>query len=233
MVQRLDWDSDFFGFEVGLINDTTNESIFSFANKDYELIYHQSHLSTCPIIHGYYLCYSEKKITFSKKITSGTPLCSNIVRFNETRHNIEDLYKLAHVSGQHSRFFLDKKFKSSSFFELYNTWVDKSVDCSIADYVLVYEVDQQVIGFITAKFDNPSGRAKIGLLGIDEKSQGKGVGSSLIRELETIAYQNNIFSIDVPTQKHNNLACAFYKKKGYLENQQIYINHYWKHEDTV
>lgn len=50
-----------------------------------------------------------------------------------------ELYELAIQAGVDSRYRLDPNFDSGEFERLYKTWIDNSLNGSIADYVLVYK----------------------------------------------------------------------------------------------
>lgn len=230
MIKRLDWDSAFFGFEVGVIDESITPSTF-YGVESYHLIYYQSDSSDVPFLPNHEVNYSEKKITFSKALSFPQEPNLNISSFDRRSGDLAPLYELAHISGHQSRFFLDENFDSLTFSRLYDIWVDKSVNRTIADDVLVYKLDSKIVGFITVKFDLQQRRAKIGLLGVSAK--GKGVGSALLKEVERLSYDKGVHSIDVPTQDHNYLACLFYKKNGYLEHNHLYIHHCWKTYDPI
>ena len=65
------------------------------------------------------------------------------------------------------------------------------------------------------------------LIAINEKTKGKGIGTKLIKALESFAIENSLHTINVGTQLNNIQAQNFYEKNGYkhIINNSIY--HWW------
>lgn len=225
--KRLDWDSDFFNKEITEVDFLTyKKNIFSDIEK-YDLIYFKNCSIENYIIPKFELTYQENKVVFSKK------LFKNEVQFNSIVYDAdfstiknELFYSLAFESGKHSRFKLDSKFQIEKFRELYIKWVDNSINKQFADKVFYIKRDQEVVGFITVK--KHENHAVIGLVAVNPNSQGKGYGSMLIQNVEKYCIENEIFELQIPTQKENLNACQFYTKLGYLQVNEINIKHYWR-----
>lgn len=225
--KRLDWDSDFFDIEITEIDFLTfKNNRFSDIGK-YDLIYFKN----CKIenfsIPNFELKYQETKVVFSKKLLKNEVQFNTII-FDSDFPPIKNelFYALAFESGKHSRFKLDSKFHIEKFRELYIKWVDNSINKQFADKMFYIKRDQKIVGFVTVKKHEKY--AVIGLVAVDPKSQGKGYGSMLIEKVENYCIENEIFELQISTQKENLLACQFYAKLGYLKVNDINIKHYWR-----
>lgn len=227
MIKKLTWDSDFFELNVGevifkkekLLNNYTFDLIYIKSNSDFELN-----------ISNYINTLSETKILYSKKLNANSNSNSNvnlkIQSFLETNYDIEDLYLLAFESGKFSRFKLDENIKNVKFEALYKKWIDNSVSLEFATDILLYQINNQTIGFLSYKIYNNF--VNVGLFSVLPNHQGKGVGKCLLNQLESILANKNIHEIQIPTQLENIAACHFYDKVGYKIKETTYLKHYWK-----
>ncbi|MDD2984922.1 GNAT family N-acetyltransferase [Flavobacterium sp.] len=222
-IKRLDWDSDFFGIEVGeLFTNSTNFVV----NSDFDLIYVKSDIKTDVEITSFEKSFTENKVVYQKDLVLVNDSNSAIKEISEIEYSIEELYELAFESGKHSRFKLDYKIEKHKFFELYELWVVNSLNKKFADEVLIYKEDSKIIGFVSYKITDTF--ATIGLIAVNLNHQGKGIGKGLIHQVENKLIQKNIFELRIPTQESNVQACFFYEKLGYEKFQITIINHFWK-----
>jgi dTDP-4-amino-4,6-dideoxy-D-galactose acyltransferase len=224
MIKKLEWDSDFFNLNVGELDfkDYNNSQYYT----DYDLLYVVSPGSFDLKLKGFESSYSEQKIKFHKNLKPSAYLSENIFSFKETEYSIQDLYELAFESGTHSRFFMDKKFTSEKFKELYRLWIDNSISSSFAADILLYKSAGKTIGLLTYKINENNAFA--GLFSVSPQHQGKGVGGAMLKHLESILYKKGISNLIIPTQYQNQQACYFYAKQGYSISENTYIKHYWK-----
>lgn len=223
-IKKLDWDSNFFGLKIG---EASYEILIGFDKiLDFDLLYISSLSDFDFKLENYEKTFSEAKVSFVKKISNKNELDLKIVSFDESNTDIETLYNLAFESGKNSRFLLDTSFKLNDFHRLYKIWIDNSISKKIADDVLIYQENNNIIGFVTYKIKDKN--ATIGLIAVDSNFQGKGIGRKLINHLESVLHQKSIDSLTIPTQLTNIQACNFYKKQGYSIEEVKYIKHYWK-----
>ncbi len=224
MINRLDWDSNFFEIEIG---ELICQEHFNYGNADvFDLLYIKSNKDFELEINNFENVFSETKVVFSKNLNFLETSNKNIFSFDKINYNIEEIYELAFESGKFSRFFLDNNFRKEKFKELYKKWVDNSISKLFADDLFVYQEDNKTIGFVTYKVKNEI--ATVGLIAVSPNQQGKGIGSKLLNYLEIFLYESNIHTLLIPTQKSNLAACNFYKKQGYSINEKTIIKHYWK-----
>jgi len=224
MIKRLDWDSNFFGIKIG---ELIYEPQVNLKNSlDFDLLYLKSKENFELEITNFTNNFSETKLTFIKKLIENHFESSNIFSVDEIDYQTNDIYELAFESGKYSRFFLDKNFKLNKFQELYTKWVDNSILKIFADETLIYQEDNQIMGFVTYKINNDM--ATIGLIAVNPDFQGKGIGGKLLQFVEKKLSKKKIKSLSIPTQQNNVAACNFYKKQGYKIYETTFVKHYWK-----
>lgn len=233
-VKYLDWDSTFFNLKIGRIdyNDKISKILNEISlNENFDLIYlfsktylNQEEIEMLRNIAEVKLV--DKKVTFLKMLdnTKISKIHCNIEEVNESAYN-ERLYNLALLSGSHSRFKTDVRFKSGSFENLYKTWLNKSLKGEFDDKVFVYMNNGNIDGFITLKIIQDS--LIIGLIAVNEVCHGKGIGRSLIARAEHYANENGITKIFVSTQEDNTNAFKFYLSQNFLISAKDYIYHIW------
>ena len=135
MIQKADWDSNFFGFNIGKIDLDPTDNIEEFLNdaSKFKLVYIFSNKELT--IPGLNLV--DKKVIYEKKINNTGNFDNqlnneSISLFSEQDHSYEQLLNLAYLSGTYSRFRLDKGMPEGYFNKLYKLWLDNSLNKSIA-----------------------------------------------------------------------------------------------------
>lgn len=225
MIEKLSWDSTFFGFPVGKIfveNPAEfNKDQFILAAKDFRLIYV---FSVKPFVDNTFVEPVDVKLTFQKELNA-FDASIELRFFDEKDHDKKALLELAYESGIYSRFRTDSNFRKDDFFRMYEIWINKSLE-SNQRFVLVRHVNNELKGFVTVDFTDAK-NAAIGLIAVDQASQGLGVGSELMKQAENLAAKFERRFLKVSTQLENVQASAFYKKNGYSLINQEYIYHFW------
>lgn len=225
MIEKLHWDTAFFGFAVGKTNVETPdffiEEAFVKASSAYKLVYL---FTKKPLNSSRFANPADVKLTFQKLLKTENHEVKLQV-FDADFHDYNDLQKLAFQSGEYSRFKTDKGFDSKDFYRMYDIWMKKSLD-STQSLVLVEEMDNKLVGFVSIDFDE-SETANIGLIAVDGEMRGKGVGALLMAQAENAALKAGKKLIRVATQQKNISATNFYAKQGYSLADQIIIYHYW------
>ncbi len=225
-VKVLDWDSRFFNKKIGVIERKAKIEISSDL-ESFDLLYVKQIKDKHFEIKNFRQNYAETKVIFSKSISKNRmPLNNLIFSIFDTKPNKVQIYKLAFESGKFSRFKIDNNFKQHEFEALYKTWVDNSFSKEFADAILVYKEKNIILGFITYKIIDD--KAIIGLLGVCDKHQGKGIGKALLVEVENELSKKQIKELRIPTQLQNKQACRFYKKLGYNIIEKTIVKHYWR-----
>lgn len=225
-IKTLDWDSNFFGFQIGLLGDSYSYFESSHIEK-YDLLIDKALENRTLNLTHFSLSFEECKVIYSKKINDLDFKSSTSILDEDEQHVLpSDLYKLAYESGKHSRFKLDNKFDIAKFKKLYQKWVENSLNKTFASKVFYVKDVSEIIGFITIKKNKDY--AEIGLIAVSEKYQGQGIGKQLLKKAEAYCLSQDIDELKIPTQKSNTKACAFYQKNGYNIQDELFIKHYWR-----
>lgn len=224
MIKKLDWDSNFFGINVGRIDllkgDVINiENLLAkYQKENYKLLYVFSeeplNIDIQPI---------DIKVVYSISVVENM---KSLEVLSEVKKATPQIYSLAYRSGNHSRFKLDKNIPIEKFEEFYTLWVDNSLSGEFADKVFKYEIDSKEAGFVTVTISDSV--ATIGLIAVDENFGRMGIGSKLINSTKRFAAYNACDEIRVATQLNNKEACAFYEKNGFSIYSKTYIYHLWQ-----
>lgn len=236
-IKYLEWDSNFFGYKVGLINNNFNspikglEKILNKAKiNQYKLIYLKNGKSISFLnlnLKDYKILLADTKVTYSQVVDRNllTNISPQVKVYSESFPN-DELISLALQSGVHSRFAIDPNFKNQEFETLYKLWIEKSVTKEIAKEVWVSSNEEGLItGFITLGLKN--GVPDIGLLAVDTKERGRSIGKTLIQTALTRVAEWGSKKIQVVTQKDNLNACQFYERRGFSVEKIEYIYHIW------
>jgi len=235
MITELTWDSNLFGFKVGIIDpaDLKSKSLENHLKiakeSKFRLIYLniiENDYQLNSIAQGNNGFLASQKQTYKMSLISSNAFENSPNVFLYTDENVsEDLLILALQSGHMSKYKQDPVFTLDQFKRLYTIWIERSVRREIADFVAVYQIGGKILGFITLLFKDHTG--KIGLVGVDEKSRGKGIGRQLIQYVITQCSINKCSEISVVTQRDNLAAVGLYIKSGFslFSTQNNY--HFW------
>jgi dTDP-4-amino-4,6-dideoxy-D-galactose acyltransferase len=231
----LDWDSDFFAKKICRVNrkikdeEELSEVSRLLIEQAIDLAYYSS---TTPldeklmIADAYLVKLVDKKTTYIKAIQKNALYDSSVLPY-WAEFPEQSLLDLAVESGMHSRFRVDEKIGVKKFQELYRTWIINSVNKKIAKEVLVYKSEKTIAGFVTLGEKNAV--ADIGIIAVDERFRGRGVGKALMRSAENwFANNTNFQQIQVVTQGANVAACRLYEACGYHVGSVEYFYHLWR-----
>lgn len=236
-VQRLAWDSEFFGFGVGrLIGSIESTVALSRALQDanergFRLVYGQCEHSDivshqwCLEIGGRFV---DAKRTYSLTLSDVSPTSRmSAVLADSSPCSRRQLRSLAWQSAEFSRYRVDPDMPRGSWRRMYSAWVENSLNGKLADAVLVAHADENrkgpIIGMITV-----SHSGAIGLLAVAKRWRGRGIGRRLLQAAE---YQCRLFGctqLTVVTQGDNTPACQAYESVGYTLTEEQHIFHFWR-----
>lgn len=234
MIDYLQFDSNLFGYEVGILYIDENHTIEIDEILDLEnfkLIYLKSsfRLETSNYTKLYHLSsFNEEKLTFSKKVQSQTLTVyleeNEEIQFLDLKiDNLKIVKNLAYQSGIFSRFRLDENFKNQEFTDLYDTWIENIFKVG-NENALVYKYQNKISGFLS--WQQNGSTIKVGLFAVDNEYRNKGIGRKLLYKLESILELGT--NIIINTQNRNTIAVNFYSKLGYEIVEKEYIYHVWK-----
>jgi len=234
-LQKLDWDSDFFNFNVGRINGLIqNEEDIEHLDtliikNDMRLSYYSTTKelpSSISISENFDIVLVDKKTTYAKEISTGLSFPEAITSVDENTPFKNKLIDLAIQSGVYSRFNVDERIGKEKFEEMYALWMTNSLNRQIAKEVLVFIENNDLSGFVTLGEKNS--RADIGIIAVDHMSRGKGMGKTLMTSAEKWSSDLGYESIQVVTQGDNYPACRLYESCGYKVDAVEFFYHIWK-----
>jgi dTDP-4-amino-4,6-dideoxy-D-galactose acyltransferase len=234
IIERLEWDSKFFGYPVARIIFDGKE----FNHAEYvlqQLISEKIRLTYLfvPESETKLGCWIEniggipvdKKVVFHKTTEKQMQFSNNIVEFRRTDIN-KDLINLVLQAGEYSRFHSDVNFSNGEYEKLYIEWLTKSLNKELALKTFVAMKNTDFIGITT--LGEKLKTAEIGLVAVDEKFRGQRIGSDLIRFADNAAKDIGYNEIKVVTQLKNKQACRLYEKCNFKIESITNVYHFWQ-----
>ena len=223
MIRKLEWDSNLFGYNVGeyIFN---GHGLFEPAEADgFKLIYVISDEEINYNSSG--LMLVDLKTSLVRKLDNYSASGKEVINNSFKEEDKVVLLNLALQSGVWSRFKTDTGFKNGEYEKLYTEWIRGSIEGRIADFILTERNEtNQIIGFVTIELENDFG--KIGLIAVDGKFRGMGIGKKLItRTFDLVKSQGKEF-VRVSTQFENRAAMNLYLNNGFQIESKKYIYHW-------
>ena len=239
LYKKLEWDSDFFGVNIGFVSCLRLTPNIERRVKDFiikEKIDMLEYLCNChdkksvatAERNGY--SFVDIRLTFEQLLQDKHPLEKlegYSIRKAEARDIVilkelaKDVYKL-------SRYYYDTNFDRAKVSAFYLGWIEKAVLGTFDDYAYILCREDEPIGFCTIKEQKPSA-ARIGLFGMSAAYQGKGLAHYLLgatlQELKNLG----IDYVEVVTQGRNYGAQRLYQKCGFITKSTELWYHKWFH----
>lgn len=225
----MSWDSHCFGYKVGEIIASAadlEQSLEQAYQENYKLLY----LKTQPenqiindLAQKLQGILVDEKITFSQATPENVPDSKATLYQADTMH--PQLLNLALQSGEYSRFRVDKNFKNKEYEKLYTAWIENSIRKEIAQEVIIYKKEIEIVGLLTLSICQP--KARVGLLSVDRQHQQQGIGKNLIYKAFEIAKKAQATDLEIVMQKANTKACLFYERVGFEIEKIENIYHFW------
>lgn len=244
LCEFLPWDSNFFGARIARIkkhylDSNLMEDVFIWCHSNridclYFLV-DPNHYETMESVEKYTFQLVDIRITLGfKNLLNAEYLTSdqiaNSLGFQirkASKHDINQLVAIAQTAHKDTRFFYDPHFPDEKCSNLYATWISNSLQ-GFADIVLVAEKSSNVIGYITCKIDLENlNLGHIGLLAVDEKVRGLGIGPALVNQSLYWFRSQAIDEVRVPTQGRNIAAQRLYQRCGFLTHSLQLWYHKW------
>jgi dTDP-4-amino-4,6-dideoxy-D-galactose acyltransferase len=237
LLQRLDWDSRFFGFPIARITnplasvDELGEAVGLMKTQQIPLAYWAAYHPSDEVrrkavqLGGRMV---DEKLTFSAQVSNPAdidPSPSSLVQSYREGMSVDDLKQLAVDSGIYSRFVVDPKFPPDKARALFEEWMLRSLDKSHADDVLVIPQGSRMAGMATVV--QKEGYVSIGLVAVGEEFRGRGLGEALVRAAIDWCRERGIQQIHVTTQSANQPARRLYQKCGFEVAKTELVYHFW------
>jgi dTDP-4-amino-4,6-dideoxy-D-galactose acyltransferase len=142
--------------------------------------------------------------------------------------DIDALKVLARRSHRNTRFYYDGNFPVGRCDELYETWIEKSCR-GWAKNVLVATNHEEIEGYISCHVTG-AGSGQVGLVGVSEKAQGRGVGRALLANAIRWFCEEGVEVVSVVTQGRNVRAQRLYQRCGFTTRSVELWFHRWSAE---
>jgi ribosomal protein S18 acetylase RimI-like enzyme len=236
----LDWDTDFWGFRVATVlgHSLTEEKARQIdqwcRQQDITCLYFlasSESFETTRIAESSGFRFVDVRLTFAHTPAWLPPPAiapaNGSLRIRPSRlADIDALQLIARTSYIDTRFYYDQAFPRHLCNALYETWIKRSCE-GYADIVLVAEGSGEPVGYISCHIGAERRVGKIGLLGVDQRVRGQGVGQRLVRSsLEWLQGQGMRETI-VVTQARNGAAQRLYQRSGFLTRDVQLWYHKW------
>jgi dTDP-4-amino-4,6-dideoxy-D-galactose acyltransferase len=246
--ERLDWESEHFGFSVERLHgcDLSREALSSELAAARRARVELVVLSTGPetsvapeLLTEFAGALTDRKATFRCSLAIADDVSEAPGPQNECikeygqRTASPELLHLTLAAGVFSRFAVDPRFPRALFENMYRIWIERSVRQEIADVVLVAcdpARPAELSGFLTLSLSQEMG--KIGLIAVAERARGRGVGRRLVTEARRWLRDRGAREAQVVTQLANAPACSLYRACGYTLAAVEHYYHFWPTADS-
>lgn len=233
--ERLDWDSNLFGFGVArLVPSRLERDVLAAVLTDLRasgitLVYWTSDgadddgQQAARALNGF---LADRKTTYLREATPLDGEDGSLAKPYDGPPDDAGLAALAIQSAEFSRFHVDPRMPPDAYRVLYRNWIRNSVLGTIADAVLVTRDGTGTItGMVTLGQKN--GRGDIGLIAVDGRCRGQGLGRKLVAAALDFHRAAGLTLAQVVTQGDNLAACRFYERCGYHVETVQPVWHFW------
>jgi dTDP-4-amino-4,6-dideoxy-D-galactose acyltransferase len=230
-VERLDWDSSFFGFPIGKVRGDlpANELEFAVQEAD-ERRYWCIFLLVGADDHGLLdsalecgFVVRDIRVELDRPV-AGHPAAKVGLRTGRPE-DLPRLRAIAHDRFRGTRFFTDKHFPAERSVALYEEWISKGVKNQPGWIAIVTD---DVDGFVVCHADRPSGIGSIILIGVTQDMDNKGIGGALVAGAGEFFSHASLVTAKVVTQGHNIAAQRLYQTYGYRTSDISLWLHRWQ-----
>jgi len=236
-VEKLEWDSEFFGISIARLRSVgqpiaaLSTQLRALKRQDYRLVYWLSPTLELPSdrelteLGGVLV---DLRATYSRECVqaSGGEIAHNSkVEALERVIVTPALRSLALQAGVYSRFRKDPRIGRNNFEALYTRWIESSVSGDFADAVFVARSSGVEVAMITVRCRERIG--SIGLFAVDPSQQKQGLGAELLNAALEYFCLHGCDIAEVVTQLENRAACRLYEHCGYSLKKVERVYHFW------
>lgn len=221
-MDKLEWDSEFWGIEIYNIDKNYIFNILSEKNRNkskpwlIQSLVDVDQVETINLLEDKGFRYVDTKVNLVKKVTNKI----GVDEYSFKNVSYDDIKSYKNVFGtlyyEVSRYNI---FNIKKVNEFYYTWIINSINGKMDDKCIGYYVKGKLAGFTTFKIRK--NQLLIGLVGVFPEFQRKGISQELLHMVNNQAVDKNCSVINVSTQGRNlNAINAYIKNKFIIESIQ-------------
>ena len=243
--QFLEWDTNFFGHRIARVtehrlNQQRVEAILEWCETHaIECLYFladSDHAETVRLAEDCGFRLVDIRVTLQCNIKDRRAKLSNsLTQTVHVRHShqsdIPALQAIARTSYGDTRFYFDPCFSTESCEALYDRWIKRSCE-GYADVVLVAQVNNQPVGYVSCHLLSNTPHGRIGLVGVGPQARGCGVGKILVNHSLDWFAEHGVEVVSVVTQGRNIAAQRLYQRCSFLIHSVQLWYHKWMPDCT-
>lgn len=237
MIEKLDWDSDFFGIKIGklIIHNEDHFDPEHFIEEvkkfDFKLVYifKYNSMLTFEKLSKLTLNLIDIQLTMSMKFNKDVYRGLEYELKNDlSSKEKSEIYKITDDTAVVSRFYNEPLIGNQKTMDLYRKWIDNALNRSFSDG-LFYEKDfDRVTGFHIIKTDRINKTGYFTLTGVNKDDKRKGLGRKLwFQSFGFWANESEIEIVKSPFSLLNLDSLNFHLKMGFNKVEELkYIYHF-------
>jgi len=236
--QKLDWDSKFFGVNIGFIScfrlthNIENYVREFIRDKKIDML---EYLCNCHdresvlLSEEYNYSFVDMRLTFEQYLHEDI----NVPKrkgYSLAKGKKKDIAKLKEIGTdiyKYSRYYYDENFDRKKVVEFYLNWIEKAILGTFDDYAYVLYHNTEPIGFCSIKKTKNKKAASIGLLGLSVKYIGQGLGRYMLNLSLKELKKEGVNHIETVTQGRNYKAQRLYQRCGFVTKKTELWYHKW------
>lgn len=238
--ELLPWDSAFFGFTVArVLGDQLDETLLR-------------EIDSWSLAHNVALLYLDARIDDPITIRLARAGAFDLVDVRvvmdapnppqqegshpvdtrpATAEDLPGMTRIARGRFTDSRFYFDSHIPDERCEALYLRWVEESLR-GYADRVFVAENDE-ICGFVTCHLEERGRTGRLGLLAVDDRSHGRGVGKALVAAAQSWFRSKGAEGATVTTQARNIGGQRLFNNRGFrVSHVSLYYHKWYKSGDA-
>ena len=233
----LDWDSRFFALRIARLNCARlDEAIVSRSRQwckanQIDCLYFLAdadHAQTPRLAEANGFRFTDVRVTLAQSPARSAPAAaiSDGVRLAR-EDDLAVLRPIARTGHRDTRFYFDEHFDRAKCDLLYETWIENSFR-GFAQAVLVADVNGKPAAYLTCHLKEDE--SQIGLMGVSEHQQGKGLGTKLVQHFLAWSRERGAQRATVVTQGRNLGAQRLYQRNGFITvGLQLWYHLWFEH----
>ena len=237
LIRRLDWDSDFFGFNVAFLScmhltETIVRRIERFIRR--ENIRLVEYLCNCHDARSVRVAedngfrFTDIRLTFERRLAGpvDVDMPEGVTFAKAGEPDVARLKAIASGLYEDSRYVFDPNFDHAKIDEFYQGWVAKGVRGQYDDECWCLYDQGVPFAFCSVRYTTEHS-ANIGLVGLDESHRNGGHGGRLMRCVFNQLAGRGVERVTVVTQGRNYAAQNLYQSVGFRTRATQLWYHKW------